>query len=65
MRLPKHILFHIFPNVTMGWDSSPRTIQSDVFDNVGYPFTSVYVNNTPDNFKIALQEAKKFAERGE
>lgn len=25
-----------FPNVTMGWDSSPRTIQSDVYDNVGY-----------------------------
>ena len=49
-----------FPNVTMGWDSSPRTIQSDVFDNLGYPFTSIYVNNTPDNFQIALEEAKKF-----
>ena len=49
-----------YPNVTMGWDSSPRTIQSDVFDNLGYPFTSIYVNNTPDNFQIALEEAKKF-----
>src|SRR5258708_4277025 len=28
-----------FPIVTMGWDSSPRTTQSDVFDPVGYPFT--------------------------
>ena len=26
-----------FPNVTMGWDSSPRTVQSDVFINAGYP----------------------------
>jgi hypothetical protein len=49
-----------YPNVTMGWDSSPRTIQSDVFEDIGYPYTSVYVNNTPANFTIALQEAKKF-----
>ena len=51
-----------YPNVTMGWDASPRTIQSDVFDNIGYPFTSVYTNNTPENFQIALEEAKKFLE---
>ena len=49
-----------YPNVTMGWDASPRTIQSDVFDDIGYPFTSVYTNNTPENFQIALEEAKKF-----
>lgn len=51
-----------YPNVTMGWDASPRTIQSDVFDDIGYPFTSVYTNNTPENFQIALEEAKKFLE---
>ena len=51
-----------YPNVTMGWDASPRTIQSDVYEDIGYPFTSVYVNNTPENFKIALEEAKKFLE---
>ena len=33
-----------YPNVTMGWDASPRTIQSDVYEDIGYPFTSVYVN---------------------
>ena len=31
--------FH--PNVTMGWDSSPRTVQSDVYENTGYPFGPV------------------------
>ncbi len=48
------------PNVTMGWDSSPRTVQSDVFDNLGYPFTPVLGGNTPDAFRGALQSAKEF-----
>ncbi len=37
-----------FPNVTMGWDSSPRTVQSDVFINAGYPFTPTLSGNTPE-----------------
>jgi hypothetical protein len=45
-----------FPNVTMGWDSSPRTDQTkDWQPNYGYPYTGIIVNNTPENFKIALQ----------
>jgi len=47
-----------FPNVTMGWDSSPRTVQSDVFDNAGYPFTPVIAGNSPENFGIALKTIK-------
>ena len=58
----KSYLVPYYPNVTMGWDASPRTIQSDVFDDIGYPFTSVYTSNTPENFQIALEEAKKFLE---
>ena len=27
-----------YPNVTMGWDSSPRAHQEDQFGNFGYPF---------------------------
>ncbi len=47
-----------FPNVTMGWDSSPRTVQSDVFINAGYPFTPLLAGNTPENFKAALAKVK-------
>ena len=41
-----------YPNVTCGWDPSPRANQTDVFVNVGYPFMPVLKNNTPDEFKI-------------
>ncbi len=47
-----------FPNVTMGWDSSPRTVQSDSFENVGYPFTPVLSGNTPARFEQALRATK-------
>lgn len=48
-----------FPNVTMGWDSSPRTNQSMVWDHTrGYPYGGVLINNTPANFKDALQKTK-------
>jgi len=43
-----------FPNITMGWDSSPRTVQSDIYENLGYPFMYRIANNTPENFKKAL-----------
>jgi hypothetical protein len=46
--------------VTMGWDSSPRTVQSDVFANHGYPFMATVGGNTPAAFKQALQSVKKF-----
>lgn len=48
-----------FPNVTMGWDSSPRTIQSDVWAPVGYPFTNMIGGNTPARFEAALRETKE------
>jgi hypothetical protein len=44
----------------MGWDSSPRTVQSDVFSNAGYPFTPTLSGNTPDAFRDALARAKAF-----
>ena len=46
------------PNVSVGWDSSPRTYQDDPFGNWGYPFTNTISNNTPENFKTALQMTK-------
>jgi len=48
------------PNVTMGWDASPRTVQSDAYDNLGYPFMPILIDNTPDEFEGALARAKDF-----
>ncbi len=47
-----------FPNVTMGWDSSPRAAQEDEFGNFGYPFTNTIGGNTPERFKQALSMVK-------
>ncbi len=48
-----------YPNVSMGWDSSPRACQDDPFGNWGYPFTNTISNNTPENFKEALRITKE------
>jgi hypothetical protein len=53
-----------FPNVTMGWDSSPRTIQSDVFENLGYPWIPVLEGNTPAEFERALRSVTQFLDQG-
>jgi hypothetical protein len=46
------------PNVTMGWDPSPRCDLKSEWGNFGYPFTNTMGNNTPENFKMALKMAK-------
>ncbi|MCE5200017.1 MAG: glycoside hydrolase family 99-like domain-containing protein [Armatimonadota bacterium] len=53
-----------YPHVTMGWDSSPRTVQSDTFINMGGgPFTPILSNNTPEAFSEYLQIAKDFMDQ--
>jgi len=49
--------YHVpyFPNVSVGWDSSPRCDLKSEWGNYGYPYTNIIANNTPENFKIALQ----------
>jgi hypothetical protein len=47
-----------FPNVTVGWDSSPRACQTDTFISHGYPFTAVIEGNTPEKFGHYLESAK-------
>jgi hypothetical protein len=56
--LPHH------PNVTMGWDPSPRTVQSDAFEPRGGTFTAV-LEDDPVIFKQALEKAKAFVSREE
>ena len=48
-----------FPNVTMGWDSSPRTVQTDAFEERAYPYMSTLARNTPENFRLGLLAAKR------
>ena len=48
------------PNVSMGWDSSPRARQDEPFANIGYPFMATISGNTPHAFKGALIEMKAF-----
>lgn len=52
-----------YPNVTMGWDSSPRTVQSDRFLNAGYPFCPLMSGNTPAAFTDALREARAYLDQ--
>lgn len=52
-----------YPNVSMGWDSSPRTVQTDRHGNTGYPFTCIMDGNTPEEFKKALTAAKGFLDK--
>jgi hypothetical protein len=51
------------PVVSMGWDPSPRTAQSEVYENIGYPFTPVFTRNTPGEFQRALHSARDFVSR--
>ena len=44
-----------YPNITMGWDSSPRAHQDDKFENDGYPFMHTISGNTPAKFGTALR----------
>jgi hypothetical protein len=49
-----------YPNVTMGWDPSPRTVQSDAYENAGYPFGPMLGENTPEAFRQALERVREF-----
>jgi hypothetical protein len=51
------------PNVSMGWDASPRCMQSDRFEMKDYPWTPVYTGNTPASFQQQLAEAKVFLDK--
>lgn len=51
------------PNVSMGWDASPRCEQSDKFELKDYPWTPVITGNTPEAFKMALLDAKRFLDK--
>src|SRR3546814_20317839 len=43
----------------MGWNSTPRCDSSSEWKPTGYPFMNTIGNNTPENFKKALQITKE------
>jgi Glycosyltransferase WbsX len=49
-----------YPNVSMGWDATPRTQQNVPYQVGSYPWTAVMEGNTPAAFKKALQDARHF-----
>ncbi|GAA0584169.1 glycoside hydrolase family 99-like domain-containing protein [Kribbella sandramycini] len=54
-----------YPNVTVGWDPSPRTVQSDRYNpELGYPHTNTISAPTPEHFGRALEQVRAFADAG-
>ena len=51
------------PNVTVGWDLSPRSRQSDPYERWTYPFFPVCEGNTPEAFREALEAAREWVLR--
>jgi len=49
-----------YPNVTVGWDSSPRTEQTADFAYRGYPWYPV-LDASPAEFRAGLETARAFA----
>ncbi|MBP5181414.1 MAG: glycoside hydrolase family 99-like domain-containing protein, partial [Lentisphaeria bacterium] len=57
-RVLKEFRIEYFPNVSMGWDSSPRTVQTEVWDwdeRLSYPYTRIISGNTPERFGNAVR----------
>jgi hypothetical protein len=52
-----------FPNVTSGWDPSPRVPESVPYDGKKYPNTPILGDNSPERFKRALEQARLRAVR--
>lgn len=50
-----------YPTVMVGWDCSPRTVQSDIYEPRGYPWCDIW-SQTPEEFRFMLAEAKKILE---
>jgi len=47
-----------FPNVTMGWDPTPRLRPDQPHTGKGYPDSPVVTGNTPERFRAALEQAR-------
>ena len=59
LKVPYH------PVAMTGYDSSPRTVQSDMYENRGYPFITIARNNGPERWKEYLKEFAEFIDTPE
>jgi hypothetical protein len=50
-----------FPNVTKGWDPTPRVPATEPYDGKKYPNTPVLWDNSPKRFKASLEQARERA----
>jgi Glycosyltransferase WbsX len=60
-RLSAELPVPFYPNVTVGWDSSPRTDQRVPWRRGGYPWLPVW-DPGPDEFRAGLEEARALLE---
>ncbi len=51
-----------WPNVTMGWDPSPRVPPDQPWGGGPYPRSPVLVDNSPAEFELALRQARTLAQ---
>lgn len=49
-----------YPNVTVGWDSSPRTVQTDAYESRGYPWATTLNDANPADFGEAVARCAEF-----
>ena len=54
--------FRYIPNLSVQWDSSPRTVATDTFQLGVYPFTGTF-RSTPEEWTTALQAGKQFLDQ--
>jgi hypothetical protein len=54
-----------YPNVTVGWDATPRCSREVKFANFGYPCMAVLRDNTPANFSAALERARVWCDKNQ
>ena len=59
-RMADELPVDYLPNVTVGWDPSPRTVDWAMDRDEGYPFTSILTGNTPERFGAAMSDALEF-----
>jgi len=60
--IPGRFALPFYPNVSMGWDCSPRCSPAFPYEKRGYPWTAIYGGNTPELFRQALQQQRAWAE---
>jgi len=51
-----------FPNVTVGFDATPRIPLDQPFVHGAYPYVPVLTNNKPELFEKSLRQAKEFVD---